>query len=94
MAREGAGDVPDNDSGQGINSSSTYTHVQGAYGAHTGAVGGAADGTRRGAEAPLNMGIRAGTGKYLSWTILRDDPSTFPSHGNNSGAHGEPYSKV
>ena len=39
------------------------------------------------------MGIRAGTGEYLSWTILRDDPSTFPSHGNNSGAHGEPYSK-
>ena len=39
------------------------------------------------------MGISAGTGEYLSWTILRDDPSTFPSHGNNSGAHGEPYSK-
>ena len=39
------------------------------------------------------MGISAGTGEYLSWTILRDGPSTFPSHGNNSGAHGEPYSK-
>ena len=52
MAREGAGDIPDNDTGQGINSSSTYTHVQGAYGAPTGAVGGAAGGTRRGAEAP------------------------------------------
>ena len=46
MAREGAGDIPDNDTGQGINSSSTYTHVQGAYGAPTGAVGGAAVGRR------------------------------------------------
>ena len=52
MAREGAGDISGNDPGQGITSSSTYTHVQGAYGAPTGAVGGAADGTRRGAEAP------------------------------------------
>ena len=52
MAREGEGDIPDNDSGQSINSSSTYTHVQGAYGAPTGAVGGAGGGTRRGAEAP------------------------------------------
>ena len=52
MAREGARDIPDNDSGQDINNSSTYTHVQGAYGAPTGAVGSAAAGTRRGAEAP------------------------------------------
>ena len=52
MARGGAGGMPGNDTGQGITSSSTYTHVQGAYGAPTGAVGGAADGTRRGAEAP------------------------------------------
>ena len=42
-AREGAGDIPGNDPGQDITSSSTYTHVQGAYGAPTGAVGGAAD---------------------------------------------------
>ena len=40
------------DTGQGITSSSTYAHVQGAYGAPTGAVGGAAAGTRRGAETP------------------------------------------
>ena len=52
MARKGAGDIPGNDPGQGITSSSTYIHVQGAYGAPTGAVGGAAGGTRRGAEAP------------------------------------------
>ena len=52
MARKGAEDIPGNGPGQGITSSRTYTHVQGAYGAPTGAVGGAADGTRRGAEAP------------------------------------------
>ena len=52
MARGGTEDVPDNDTWQDITSSSTYTHVQGAYGAPTGAVGSAADGTRRGAEAP------------------------------------------
>ena len=51
-ARRGEGDIPGNDSGQVFTSSSTYTHVQGAYGAPTGAVGSAADGTRRGAEAP------------------------------------------
>ena len=38
---------------QGITSSSTDTHVQNAYGALTGAIGSAADGTHRGAEAPL-----------------------------------------
>ena len=42
MARGGAGDIPGNDPGQDITSSSTYIHVQGAYGAPTGAVGGAA----------------------------------------------------
>ena len=52
MARGDTGDIPGNDPGQDITSSSTYTHVQGAYGAPTGAVGSAADGTRRGAEAP------------------------------------------
>ena len=52
MAREGARYILGNDPGQGITSSSTFIHVQGAYGAPTGAVGGAADGTRRGAEAP------------------------------------------
>ena len=44
MARGGARDIPGNDTGQGITSSSTYAHVQGVYGAPTGAVGGAADG--------------------------------------------------
>ena len=39
MARGGAGDIPGNGPGQDITSSSTYTHVQGAYGAPTGAVG-------------------------------------------------------
>ena len=52
MARGGTKDVPYNDTWQDITSSSTYTHVQGAYGAPTGAVGSAADSTRRGAEAP------------------------------------------
>ena len=27
------------------------------------------------------------------WVLARDVPSTSPSHGGNSGAHGEPYSK-
>ena len=44
MARGGAGDIPGNATGQDITSSSTYTHVQGAYGAPTGAIWGAADG--------------------------------------------------
>ena len=52
MAREGEGDIPGNDPGQGITSSSTNAHVQDASGALTGAVGSAADGTRRGAETP------------------------------------------
>ena len=46
MARIGAGDIPGNGPGQDITSNSTCTHVQGAYGAPTGAVGGAADGHR------------------------------------------------
>ena len=46
MARAGAGHIPGNDPGQDNTSSSTYTHVQGAYGAPTGAVAGAADGRR------------------------------------------------
>ena len=46
MARGGAGDIPGNGSGQDNTSSSTYTHVQGAYGAPTGVVAGAADGRR------------------------------------------------
>ena len=46
MARGGAGDIPGNDTGQGITSSSTYAYVQGAYGAPTGVVGGAANGRR------------------------------------------------
>ena len=41
----------------------------------------------------MNMGICAITGEYLPWIIARDVPFTSPSHGNNSGAHGEPYSK-
>ena len=52
MASGGAGDIPGNGTGQVITSSSTCAHIQGAYGAPTGAVGSAADGTRRGAEAP------------------------------------------
>ena len=44
MARGGTGDIPGNDPGQDIISSSTYTHVQGAYGAPTVAIRGAADG--------------------------------------------------
>ena len=44
MARGGAVDIPGNGTGQDIASSSTYIHVQGAYGARTGAVSSAADG--------------------------------------------------
>ena len=46
MARGGRGDINDNVSGQGFTSTSPCTHVQGAYGAPMGAVGGAADGRR------------------------------------------------
>ena len=46
MARGGRGDITGNVPGQGFTSPSPCTHVQGAYGAPTGAVGGAADGRR------------------------------------------------
>ena len=39
MAREGRGDITGNVQGQGFTSPSPCTHVQGAYGAPTGAVG-------------------------------------------------------
>ena len=39
------------------------------------------------------MGISAGTGEYLPCVLDRDAPCTSPSHGSNSGAHWEPYSK-
>ena len=42
MARGGGGDIPGNDLGQRVASSSACTHVLGAYGARTGGVGGAA----------------------------------------------------
>ena len=40
MARAGGGNIPGNNLGQGFTSPSTFTHVPGAYGAPTGAVGG------------------------------------------------------
>ena len=46
MARVGEGDITGNVLGQGFTSTRPCTHVQGAYGAPTGAVGGAADGRR------------------------------------------------
>ena len=39
------------------------------------------------------MGICVGIGDALPCTIARDVPFTSPSHGDNNGAHGEPYSK-
>ena len=56
------------------------------------ALGGTADGTRRSTVGTLNMGSWAGTGEALAWDIASDVPSTSPSHGSNSGAHGESYS--
>ena len=53
---------------------------------------GTADGTRRSTVGTLNMGTWAGTGEALAWDIASDVPSTSPSHGSNSGAHGESYS--
>ena len=50
---------------------------------------GTADGTRRSTVGTLNMGTWAGTGEALAWDIASDVPSTSPSHGSNSGAHGE-----
>ena len=47
MARAGGGDITGNVLGQSFTSPSPCTHVQGAYGAPTGAVGGAANGRRR-----------------------------------------------
>ena len=46
LARGVGGDIPSNDLGQGFACPSPCTHAQGAYGAPTGAVGGAADGRR------------------------------------------------
>ena len=46
MARAGGEDITGNVLGQGFTSPSPCTHVQGAYGAPTGAIGGAADGRR------------------------------------------------
>ena len=43
LARGGRGYITGNVAGQCFTSPSPYTHVQGAYGALTGAVGGAAD---------------------------------------------------
>ena len=53
MARRGAGDIPSNGPEQEITNSSTNIHVHGAYGAPTGAVGGAANGHRRGVVTTL-----------------------------------------
>ena len=100
MARGGRGDITGNVPGQGFTSPSPCTHVQGAYGAPTGAgggaangrrttVGGTADGTRRSTVGTLNMGTWAGTGEALAWYIASDVPSTSPSQGSNSGAHRE-----
>ena len=52
MARGGRGDITGNVPGQGFTSPSPCTHGQGAYGAPTGAVGGAADGRRARTNAP------------------------------------------
>ena len=57
MARGGAGDIPGNVTGQDITSSSLCTHVQGAYGAPTGAVGGAKNGRR---TNPLSAPVKFG----------------------------------
>ena len=52
MARGDEKDIPANGPVQDITTSSSNSHVKEAYGALTGAIGSAADGTRRGAEAP------------------------------------------
>ena len=63
MARGGGGDIPGNDLGQRVASSSAFTHVLGAYGARTGAVGGAADSRRTNRRVPR---IREGVGDMSS----------------------------
>ena len=60
MARAGGGNIPGNNLGQGFTSPSTFTHVPGAYGAPTGAVGGATDGRRR-LRATFTIRERLGT---------------------------------
>ena len=55
-------------------------------------VGGTADGSRWSTGDTLNMGASAGIGEALAWAIASDVPSTPPSHGYTSGAHGEPWS--
>ena len=52
MARAGGGDITGNGLGQGFTSSSPSAHVEGAYGAPTGAVGSAANGRRARTNAP------------------------------------------
>ena len=73
MARGGAGDIPGNDPGQDNTSSSTYTHVQGAYGAPTGAVGGAADGrltvTLGERRDPSSSPFMFPLGRHTQWVV-------------------------
>ena len=52
MAGGGRGDINGNVPGQGLTSASPCTSGQGAYGAPTGAVGGAANGRRARTNAP------------------------------------------
>ena len=78
MAKGGETDIPGNDPGQEITSSSTYTHVQGTP-----------DGTRGSNVGTLKC---AGTGDLLPWVIAGDVSFTSLSHGSNSGARGGPYS--
>ena len=72
MARGGAVDIPGNGTGQIIASSSTYIHVQGAYGARTGAVSSAADGRPEG-DGPLSVPAKFGCMAMAPWYLLFDN---------------------
>ena len=73
MPRAGKGDITGNDLGQGFTSPSPCTHVQGAYGAPTGAVGGAANGR----QSMLKCTFRDHYTRFLRGFLREAHPQWF-----------------
>jgi len=70
MARGGRGGITGNVSGQGFTSPSPFTHVQGDYGAPTGAVGGAVGGAADGRPSMRKTSLVARTPVSVSHAIF------------------------
>ena len=81
MARGGGGDITGNVTGQDFTSTSPCTHGQGAYGAPTGAVCGAADGRR----SVTNVVLSAATAKNRVGNA-HGGPKRRPPQGALSGS--------